>query len=186
MKEFDVHEWFYYDANSPTGLRWNKEIRSGRDGCILKHNKGDIAGYHDHNKGYLKVSANHTSRCVHRLVWEIFYGQTDLQIDHIDGIKNNNKIENLRPVDNKTNCKNKNMYKCNSTGVTGVGFTTTNNGVLYVMGYYKDENCKNCRKHFSTKKFGLLPAFKMAVEYRQRMIAQLIEEGQPYTERHGK
>jgi len=44
------------------------------------------------------------------------------QIDHINGIRHDNRIENLRVVTQKENSKNRRMAKNNSSGVTGVYF----------------------------------------------------------------
>lgn len=61
---------------------------------------------------------------VHRLVWEMSHGAipSDLFIDHIDGNKLNNRIENLRLVSPQDNVKNTKVHKHNSSGVMGVGW----------------------------------------------------------------
>ena len=52
----------------------------------------------------------------HRLAWFITYGKwPDLQIDHIDGDRTNNRIDNLRDVDCKTNVWNRNKVRIDST-----------------------------------------------------------------------
>ena len=43
-----------------------------------------------------------------------------------------------------------------------------------------------CSKSFPVKKYGVLPAFKLAVDYREKMIAELNAQGAGYTENHGK
>ena len=66
--------------------------------------------------GYLQVSVGRicNTSLVHRLVAETFLprplGATD--VDHIDGDKTNNRVENLRWVSHKENCNNPNTkYK---------------------------------------------------------------------------
>lgn len=56
---------------------------------------------------------------VHRLVASAFYGESDLQVDHIDVNRRNNRVENLRYVTNrensaraKTNYENRNLHFC--------------------------------------------------------------------------
>jgi hypothetical protein len=61
-----------------------------------------------HNKGYKRISlcdnnGNSKSLYVHRLVAEAFIGVSNLVVDHIDGNKANNHIDNLRYVTNQQN-----------------------------------------------------------------------------------
>ena len=64
------------------------------------------------HSGYLQVglSGSRNLKLVHRLVAEAFLpkplGATD--VDHIDGNKTNNRVENLRWVSHKENCNNPN------------------------------------------------------------------------------
>ncbi|WIL01678.1 hypothetical protein LGFCKLCI_00078 [Klebsiella phage vB_KpnM_SCNJ1-Y] len=45
-----------------------------------------------------------------------------MEIDHINGIKTDNRIENLRCVDRFVNCKNASIRKDNTSGATGVSY----------------------------------------------------------------
>jgi len=47
----------------------------------------------------------HTSKNVHRLIAEAFYGKSKLDVNHKDGDKTNNKIENLEFVTKSENIK---------------------------------------------------------------------------------
>lgn len=51
------------------------------------------------NKGYLKVD----SKLVHRLVMEAFVGKSPLQVNHKDGNKLNNRLDNLEYVTAREN-----------------------------------------------------------------------------------
>jgi hypothetical protein len=50
-------------------------------------------------KGYLSVILYNNGKCkqylVHRLMLLVFCGESNLQVNHIDGIKNNNNLTNL-------------------------------------------------------------------------------------------
>jgi len=57
----------------------------------------------------------------HRVIWAIHHGDwPDDQIDHINGVRDDNRIENLRVVTNAENARNKSMRKNNKSGVMGV------------------------------------------------------------------
>ena len=57
----------------------------------------------------------------HRLAWLYVYGELPHgQIDHINGIRDDNRILNLRTVTAKENLKNQRMRKTNTSGFTGV------------------------------------------------------------------
>lgn len=72
-------------------------------------------------KGYLKGAIFDKDYQTHRVVWALVHGSWPSGvIDHIDGNRSNNRIENLRdvqPVDNRKNTK----IRCDSkTGIQGV------------------------------------------------------------------
>lgn len=59
--------------------------------------------------GYKSVTLckhkKHTTKLVHRLIAEAFYGQSDKEVNHKDGNKQNNQIENLEFVTKSENIK---------------------------------------------------------------------------------
>ena len=60
-----------------------------------------------HKSGYLHVSYKGKKQKLHRLVWEYHHGsQPQGVIDHINGDKTDNRIENLRDVSQQANCQN--------------------------------------------------------------------------------
>ena len=65
--------------------------------------------------GYKRVTINKKTRSIHRIVWEIFNGEIpkDMVIDHIDGNRSNNDLNNLRLVTQSENMINaqKNGHK---------------------------------------------------------------------------
>ena len=55
----------------------------------------------------------------HRVVWFLNYGSVPEMLDHIDGDRLNNKVENLRPTTNGLNQRNKLSYGvCKFKGVS--------------------------------------------------------------------
>lgn len=58
----------------------------------------------------------------HRVIWAMFHGEWPDQIDHINGIKDDNRIVNLREASQFENMKNQKIYVNNTSGVVGVSF----------------------------------------------------------------
>lgn len=79
------------------------------DGQIYSENKGDFLKLCEDSKGYLYIdlrSKNTKYKCpkVHKLVMLSFVGEEpDKQINHIDGNKKNNNVNNLEYVTNEQN-----------------------------------------------------------------------------------
>jgi len=106
------------------------------------------------------------------------------QVDHIDGDTRNNSIENLRVVDNKTNCYNQNKRINNKSGVTGVHLINNGDGLYYWVASWMQDG-KHKGKLFSIKKYGDEVAFNLAVQTRERAMTELKLAGINITERHG-
>jgi hypothetical protein len=57
---------------------------------------------------------------VHRLVYEHFIGNTDIQIDHIDNVKSNNRLDNLQALSARDNSAKAKALKYKTSTYTGV------------------------------------------------------------------
>ena len=81
---------------------------------------GDIAGCLMAN-GYLIVRVDGTLHLAHRLAWFYEYGVWPVdQIDHINHIRNDNRMINLCESTDKENRKNQSKSKLNTSGFSGV------------------------------------------------------------------
>ena len=70
--------------------------------------------------GYLQVSCCGKTYLAHRVVWLLAKGQwPEHEIDHIDGDRTNNKLENLRSLTRRQNAQNLHVPRSNS-GFIGV------------------------------------------------------------------
>ncbi len=68
----------------------------------------------------LKVNESSCNFMVHRVIWFYVTGEWPDQIDHVDGNGLNNKWDNLKNVSDEGNQRNKRLYACNKSGVSGV------------------------------------------------------------------
>lgn len=72
----------------------------------IRTTKGVYLRPRDNGKGYWNVNRKNRTHYVHRLVAETFYGlYGHLQVNHLDGDKANNRLENLEFVDAPTNMR---------------------------------------------------------------------------------
>ena len=70
------------------------------------HKAGDVAGSSD-AYGYRKVKVDGLVYLSHRLAWFVMHGVwPEAQIDHINGVKDDNRIANLRLATNAQNRQN--------------------------------------------------------------------------------
>jgi hypothetical protein len=105
---------FEYDPMSGT-LRW----KEGRSNMV----KGSIAGC-THGSGYKVVTIKSKMHKVHRVIWIMLFGQIPDKffLDHINGNKADNRLENLRLATNSQNQQNRPAPKNSSSGYRGVNW----------------------------------------------------------------
>ena len=71
-------------------------------------------------KGYLRGSVLGIGISAHRVAWAIHYCQWPDTIDHINGIKTDNRLVNLRSVSVAENQRNQKTHSSNTSGHRGV------------------------------------------------------------------
>jgi hypothetical protein len=179
-------DWFLYDDSSKSCLRWNREICSGASGSHVNVSVGDEAGGFNKVHEYFIVRFKGRLTGVHRIIWEIFNGDIPegFQIDHIDGVRSNNNISNLRAVEPIFNSRNHKKRVDNTSGVVGVSLSEKL-GNMYWRASWQTLEGRQSTKSFSIKMFGE-DALEMAIRYRSKMVELLNSAGAGYTEDHGK
>ena len=81
---------------------------------------GQPAGTFDEKTGYYRIHVNSRFQKVHRLVFLYHHGYLPKFVDHIDGNKKNNRIENLREATKSQNAMNQKISTRNTSGIKGV------------------------------------------------------------------
>jgi hypothetical protein len=72
--------------------------------------------------GYLITQIKRKNYSVHRLIFMMHYGYLPEVVDHIDGNRLNNSIENLRAATMQQNAQNSKLRKNNKSGIKGVSW----------------------------------------------------------------
>ena len=108
-----LQEWF--DYNSATGMFVWKISRGNQ-----YTNPGMLAGFKD-TYGHMGIEISGKRYLSHRLAWMYVYGEWPKNdIDHINGIKDDNRLCNLRDVTKSINNMNRKVHANNKLGIKGV------------------------------------------------------------------
>ena len=82
--------------------------------------QGAVAGSFD-KRGYRKIKVDNQDYRAHWIIWLIVYGRfPSEEIDHINHVKDDNRIINLREICRKGNARNLSVSSRNKSGVVGV------------------------------------------------------------------
>jgi len=76
-----------------------------------------------HKSGYKVGTLLGAQMKAHRIAWALYYGEwPSEEVDHINMVKTDNKIANLRLATDSQNASNKSLYSNNTSGFKGVHF----------------------------------------------------------------
>jgi hypothetical protein len=144
------------EYNPDTGV-FIRKIRSGKNVKI-----GDVAGCLT-NHGYISIRLFNRPFYVHRLVWLYIHGiWPEHDIDHINGIRKDNRLINLREAARFQNMQN--VYRARSNNISGyLGVSYDRVG----RNYYAQITLNGVVKH--------LGHFKTAEEASERYLSEKVK-----------
>jgi len=140
----DIKDVISYDPF--TGILTRKINRA-------KHLAGEVVGSVNGN-GYLTTKFKSKSIKCHQIAWFLTYDYWPKEIDHIDGNRLNNKLENLREVTRQENVRNTQVYKNSPFNIHGISkrgnkyraYITVNNKLIQLGSHLKLETAIIIRK----------------------------------------
>lgn len=133
-----LRELINYDPE--TGIfTWRVSRKRARAGNLVGNFNAD---------GYLQAKVLYKLYRLHRLAWLYVYGTWPKEeIDHINRIRTDNRISNLREANRIENGQNRSISKANTSGYKGVYWNKTEkkwhaqirvNGLRIHLGHYKN------------------------------------------------
>ena len=134
---------------------------------IKCRNRDELAG--TLNKGYIKIGVSLIDSrrylLAHRLAWYIYYGELPNVIDHINGIKTDNSISNLRSCTQQQNTFNRTSNSNNTSGYKGVAWhkgakkwisqIRINGHLLYLGSYDSAEEANKAYEEKAKEAYGI-------------------------------
>ena len=109
-----IKRYFYYNKDTGDLIR-----KIG----ISQTKAGDKAGHLKKSDGYVYIRFLGKVTTAHRIIWIMHNGENpNCDIDHINCIRHDNRIENLRLANRSMNLHNSSARSRNTSGHKGIGY----------------------------------------------------------------
>lgn len=174
----DHHIYTHGKSKSKVYKSWNRI----KDRC----NNAKCSAYYKYGAKGVIIAPEYVNN------FELFYAEVGdppsgkYSIDRIDH-KVGYVKGNMRWATDSQQSQNRGKQKNNTSGVTGVRIFHSGNPEhsTYCIAIWKSLDGKDRNKSFNCSKLGLLPAFKAAFDYRNKVITELNISGAEYSYNHG-
>ena len=114
----ELHRLMSYDPE--TGVFTRRVSRRG-----VKAKAGMVAGTLNKIHGYCYIQFLDAPKSAHRLAFLYMTGEwPEKQVDHINGVRDDNRWCNLRDVSRTENMRNTSIRSTNTSGVVGVSYAS--------------------------------------------------------------
>jgi len=139
MNKEDLPLWYVQDClhyAPDTGIfTWRMTTKRTKEGAVAGCVKG--------TNGYIRITLAGAGYKAHLLAWFYVYGEwPDKHVDHINHNRSDNRIENLRLVDQKQNAQNMSKRKNSACEYKGVTPLTRDKTKFVAQIRYDGKQCK--------------------------------------------
>lgn len=166
--------WLHRDPRWFSGERHRKAWMA----CWNSRYPGNRADTVLDSKGYPIVRVLGEKFFAHRLAFALIFDRwPERHIDHIDGNRTNNRIANLREVDQGANQRNRGLTRANTSGVVGVSWrerdkrwvaTIRNRGRNEFLGHFTTKEAAVAARQAAAERLGFHPNHGMRPAWSAR------------------
>lgn len=123
------------------------ELFKYEDGKLFRRSDGKLMGCYTKKHRYARIGIDGQGYKVHRIIFLYHKGYMPKLIDHINGDRYDNRIENLREANTYQNRQNSRIYSTSKSGVKNVYWNSSMNkwrvsmhinGKKHCFGHYGD------------------------------------------------